>query len=347
MAKRVCVGSRLTKPVLLAVRYNEEMHVHGLHHITAIASNPKVTFDFYTKTLGLRLVKKSVNQDDVATYHLFFGDRTGEPGMDLTFFTFQPAQQGVRDAGQVNMISLAVPLDSLEFWQERFQSLKVKTEKITERFGYERFVFYDPDDQRLELVGIPDSELAGLSSPEQIWTTSEISMSQAIRCFHSARLAVAIAAWMTPVLDTLGYTEQEVSQDIALYALHQDSRSHRAQFVELEEVSVTGQGFNAAGTVHHIAFEVPDDAALRVFQARLMEIGLSPTPIIDRYYFHSVYFRTRAGILCELATSGPGFVADEDENHLGERLALPPFLEDQRAEIEANLEPLETPNEVA
>ncbi len=315
------------------------MNVRGIHHITAIASYPQRTYDFYTGVLGLRLVKKSVNQDDVGTYHLFFGDRTGEPGMDLTFFTFQPAMQGERDVGQVTMISLAVPLSSLTFWRERFQQFSVAMESQQNRFGYERFVFFDPDNQQLELVGVPDAELRSLGADKDVWTTEEVGFEQAIRCFFSAGLSVASESWISPVLSLLGY-ESVGSRDnsVSLWRLPEEEfGSHRAVFLEVETTSLNESGYPGAGTVHHIAFSVPDKEALRDFQARLVQIGLQPTPIIDRFYFQSVYFRTRAGILLELATMGPGFAVDESESTLGEKLALPPFLESQRAAIEARL----------
>ena len=279
--------------------------IHGIHHITAIASDPQQTYDFYTKVLGLRLVKKSVNQDDVATYHLFFGDTVGSPGMDLTFFTFQPAHQGKRGAGLVTTISLAVPKNSLKFWVERFTKLGIKHEPITTVFEQQRLAFYDYDDQRLELV----AAATATSDLENVWTTDEITAKVAIRSFYSATLSVPDRLLIEPVLQLLGYELVAVGEVGLLYRL---------------------PGANKAA----------DQAALLQLRTKLMAVGLYPTQIIDRYYFQSVYFRVPAGILFELATEGPGFAADEPVETLGEKLALPPFLEHARSEIEAGLQPI-------
>lgn len=310
--------------------------VRGIHHITAIASDPQETVHFYTKVLGLRLVKKSVNQDDVATYHLFFGDTTGEPGMDLTFFTFQPAVPGQRGMGQVTLISLAVPEDSLSFWKERLELHDVKQEEIIERFGRPRLVFYDRDDQRLELVGVSREEINTYS--DTIWITKEVGEKEAIRAFYSARLASAHIALIEPTLTKiLGYIAVDSDEHIQLYQL---PKNQRAAFLEVDTDPELVSGFTMAGTVHHIAFEVKDEKTQLAIRDKIFQLGLYPTEVIDRYYFKSVYFRTPAGILCEIATSGPGFTADEDEKSLGQKLALPPFLERRRTEIEANLVPI-------
>lgn len=310
--------------------------IAGIHHITAIATDPNVTIDFYTRVLGLRLVKKSVNQDDVATYHLFFGDRTGEPGMDLTFFTFQPAMPGLRGTGQVTTVSLAVPETALEWWIKRFDQLGVEHEGLRQDFNRSRIVFYDPDQQRLELVGINQQEMSQFS--DHVWTTDEVNETVAIRYFYSAKLSVESDALIEPILQTiLGYAKIDQQQNVLLYKL---PHAERAAFLELEEAPSLEPGLTAAGTVHHIAFEVEDEAAQLEVRDRVLELGLHPTQVINRFYFKSVYFRTPAGILFEIATKGPGFTADEPEAELGEKLALPPFLEPRRAEIEAGLPPI-------
>lgn len=305
--------------------------VLGIHHITAIASNPRQTIHFYTTILGLRLVKKSVNQDDVATYHLFFGDTTGDPGMDLTFFTFSPVYQGERGTGQVTLISLAVPESSLPFWKKRFEQHAVTHESIVERFGKQRLIFYDHDNQKLELVGVSPKEL----DSRNVWTTQEILSDVAIVSFYSARLTVERGSLLEPVLALLGYVPLGEEKGVSLYTLREGSR---AVYLELEKSE--GPGVNANGTVHHIAFVVEHEEHQLAMREALLRLGLAPTPQIDRYYFKSVYFRTPGGILFELATKGPGFTADEDEKHLGTTLALPPFLENQREDIEAGLEKL-------
>ncbi|MEX1247812.1 MAG: VOC family protein [Anaerolineales bacterium] len=307
----------------------------GIHHITAIGSDPQKLIDFYTQVLGLRLVKKSVNQDDVSAYHLFFGDKTGEPGMDLTFFTFPQAAPGSRGRGLVTTISLAVPAASLPFWQTRFDHLGVRHEGIHMQFDWQQLVFYDFDDQRLELVGVSDKTLPHSA---HLWTTREIGAEQAIRHFHSARLTVTNKASVEPVLEeVLGYRQENVDGSITLY--HHPGLQ-RAAYLEVEEAPSLPMGYNAVGTVHHIAFAAEDETTQLELRDKVITLGQRPTEVIDRYYFKSVYFRIPAGILFELATMGPGFTADESEAELGQRLALPPFLEEYRQQIEAGLVPV-------
>ncbi len=304
----------------------------GIHHITAIASNAQENIDFYTKTVGLRLVKKTVNQDDVETYHLFFGDKLGHPGMDLTFFIFQPSVQGRRGNGLVTNISLTVPEDSLEFWKARFESLSVKHEQIIERFGRKRILFYDNDDQQLELVGVPKMEL---DKDSDVWVTDEVTKENAVRSFYSASLSVISFATVEPILNhVFNYEKVDVDDHIHLFAV---PGSKRANFLEVHELPSEEVGYNAAGTVHHIAFRARDEEEQQKMRDKVASLGLYPTEVIDRFYFKSVYFRTPAGILFEIATDGPGFTADEKEGDLGKKLALPPFLEPEREMIEANL----------
>ncbi len=305
----------------------------GIHHITAIGSDPQRLVDFYTQILGLRLVKKTVNQDDVSAYHLFFGDREGGPGMDLTFFTFLPASPGSRGNGLVTNISLAVPTGALPFWKERFDTLGVKHEGIITQLGWQRIVFYDYDDQRLELVEVDPANF----DDKDLWTTPDINAEHAIRQFHSALLSVHDKQLVEPILAAFGYAVESSEGNLTRYHL---PGLQRAEFVELEEDPSKPAGFNASGTVHHIAFSVSDEAAQQAVRQSIAGMGLHPTKMIDRFYFKSIYFRTPAGILFELATMGPGFTADEDLATLGEALSLPPFLEEHRAQIEAGLAPV-------
>lgn len=309
----------------------------GIHHITAIASQAQATVDFYTQTLGLRLVKKTVNQDDPQTYHLFFGDKLGEPGMDLTFFIFLPATQGQGGNGLVTKISLAVPQSSLNFWQQRLTKFKVRQRQIARHFGHERLVFFDQDEQQLELVGVDESKL---QNNDRVWTTTDVSLNEAIRHFHSATLSVASLASIEPVLtQVFGY--QKIDQEKHLH-LFKTPQSTRAELLEISETPDLGAGFNAAGTVHHIAFRAQGEQQQLELRQKVLSIGLYPTEVINRFYFKSVYFRTRAGILFEIATDGPGFTADEKAGELGTHLSLPPFLEPERAAIEKLLTPVTT-----
>ena len=309
----------------------------GIHHITAIASHAQKTIDFYTKTLGLRLVKKSVNQDDVSTYHLFFGDKTGNPGMDLTFFIFLPPTKGVSGSGLVTTIAFAVHDDALPFWHDRLSQFNKVHEEIVERFGKKRIIFFDEDHQQIELVGVPRSEM---EENLDVWTTEAISKTHTIQSFYSATLSVTSIASIEPVLThVFGYKHASSEDHIHLYDLEHASR---ARYIEVSEEPSADFGQSGAGTVHHIAFRAKDETEQAQMRKKVIELGLFPTEVIDRFYFKSVYFRTPAGILFEIATDGPGFTADEKEEELGKKLALPPFLEGQRKEIEAQLVPITT-----
>lgn len=307
--------------------------ISGIHHITAIASEAQKTYDFYTNILGLRLVKKSVNQDQTEAYHLFFGDKIGEPGMDLTFFTFPGIGRGNQGAGAVTLISLAVPESSLEFWSKRFDAKDVRHEQIIERFDYKRLAFQDFDGQRLEFVGIPKLETV----TENVWTTSDISIAQAIRHFHCARITLRSQQVIHKVLDEFGYQKKLSEDNLILFQL---PKLKRAENLEIAIDASVPHDSGMAGCVHHIAFAVKDEEEELFWREKLRELGLQPTQVIDRYYFKSVYFRLPEGVLFELATMGPGFTVDEAEETLGQKLALPPFLEHQRESIERNLIPI-------
>jgi len=306
----------------------------GIHHITAIASSAKENLHFYTEILGLRLVKKTVNQDDTATYHLFYGDRLGNPGMDLTFFIFLPAMQGQHGTGQVTKISLAVPENALSFWKQRFETFNVSHGSITTKFDLQRLAFSDSDGQALELVELPN---IGLDGQGDLWT-EVIAQDFAIRNFYSATLSTSSMALVEPILEQVfGYERIRAEGTTHLYTI---KGANRAESLEVSEDSNGTPGFNAAGTVHHIAFRAADEKEQLIMREKAIQLGLIPTEIIDRFYFKSVYFRTPAGILFEIATDGPGFTADQTEETLGKTLALPPFLENQREQIEKDLIPL-------
>lgn len=311
--------------------------ISGIHHITAIASNGAHNVHFYTQILGLRLVKKTVNQDDTSTYHLFFGDREGNPGMDLTFFIFQPSMQGKRGNGLVTTISLTVPEISLQFWKKRFEDYKVKHTEVSKQFGTNRITFYDEDDQQLELVGL---RKAHFDDTSDIWTTKEVSKEHAIRSFYGASLSVHNKMMVEPILtEVFGYKKVAETGNVTQYLIE---GSKRAASIEVIEDSNTEFGFNAAGTVHHIAFRAKDENHQQELREKVVQFGIQTTEVINRFYFKSVYFRIPAGILFEIATDGPGFTADEELAELGTHLALPPFLEPHRKQIEANLPLLST-----
>lgn len=305
--------------------------VLGIHHITAIASDAQKTYDFYAGLLGLRLVKKTVNQDDVTAYHLFFGDKLGNPGMDLTFFVFQNVPQGTHGTGEVAVISLAVPEKSLDFWQKRLSQAKVKFDRA-EDFGTQRISFQDHDGQQLQLVGVPKNEL---HESGKTWTTPEVSKANAIRYFYGATFTVVTMSSIESLLkDVLGYSISQKNGKSTQFVIEANGQK---SFLEVTEETRKAPGINAVGTVHHIAFRVRDELHQLTIREQVIQAGLYPTQVIDRFWFKSVYFRTPAGILFELATDGPGFAVDESVEELGETLVLPPFLEKHRSQIEAGL----------
>ena len=303
------------------------MQVTGIHHITSISSDAGKTLQFYSEILGLRLVKKSVNQDDVSTYHLFFGNTVGSPGIDLTFFPFQPVRNGVQGIGSVTTIQFAIPQGSISFWKKRFETLKVEHSEEYTKFGFPRLPFQDFDGQQFELVEVPATEL-GLH--DLVWETEQINGKVAIHHFFGAELSIPAIETIAPVLSLFGYTKVETeNHQNQLYMCEHGV----ANYLELQLDRSQPMAYSGAGSVHHIAFGVEDEAELVTFQRALQEIGLRPTQVVERYYFQSVYFLTEAGILFELATHQPGFTVDESADTLGNDLKLPPFLEAQREAI--------------
>lgn len=314
----------------------QTLRTTGLHHITAISSNAQKTYDFYHTILGLRLVKRSVNQDDPSTYHLFFGNHLGSPGMDLTFFPFRGATAAQRGHGEARLIGLTVQAGSLPFWQQRFEALDVKHEAPQERFGRKRLIFFDNDDQALELVEVATTEI----EPHFLETLAQhkaIPPARAIVSFHGIALHVADQSSLIPLLKLLGYEAVDRAQNTHLYQIPKQLNAS-----QLEVITDIHQApaISGAGAIHHIAFGVADETMQQAYQKALEEMGIRATEIIDRYYFKSVYFRTKVGILFELATHAPGFAVDEPVATLGQKLALPPFLEPYRKVIDQQLPPL-------
>ena len=306
--------------------------IKGLHHITAIASNAKKNFDFYTQVLGLRMVKKTVNFDDPGTYHFYYGDEQGTPGTILTFFPWQGIGQGRTGTGMATEIGYAVPKDSLPFWQERFRQFNVKHGEIGELFGEQVLPFQDPDGLNLNLI-VPKS-----TDERKPWTTTDVDTNNATRGFHNVTLNLrSVGPTATILSDIFGY--EEVAKEGTRTRL-QTSSIPTASIVDLIESPTEGRGHGAAGTNHHVAFRVENDAILMEFREKILKKGLQITPKIDRDYFYSLYFREPGGVLFELATDNPGFTRDEALAELGSNLKLPKQYEGQRAKIEAVLPPL-------
>lgn len=303
-------------------------NVLGIHHVTAVTSEIRDNLRFYTEVMGLRLVKKSVNQDDVSAYHLFYADAVGSPGTDLTFFDWPKIGPNMMAGGQVSQTTFRVAKESLDWWQERVEALGLPTERGLDVSGRDSISFADPEGQALELVD--DTGMPGEVHP---WTKS-VPEEHALRGILGVDLSSVRPAHTQRVLtEVLGFNRIEPG-------VFEVKSEEAIGQVRLLDASSRGIGRVGAGGVHHVAFRVRDDEHLREVQERAESLGLQTSGYVDRFYFHSVYFREPGGVLFELATDGPGMHADEPMETLGERLALPPFLEGRRESIEAGLKPL-------
>ena len=303
-----------------------ENRILGLHHITAIADNAKRNHEFYTKVLGLRMVKKTVNFDDPGTYHFYFGDEAGTPGTILTFFPWEGIGQGRTGTGMATSIGYSVPKDSLEFWADRFKQFNVKQDSIREKLGEQYLSFKDPDGLNIDLIVSNDED------KRKPWETDDVKANIATKGFHNITLTLKkIEATAEILTDILGYKLLE--QDGNRYRFITDAID-TANIVDLLELPDGKPGHNAAGTNHHVAFRVKDDAILMEYREKVLSKGLSITPKIDRDYFFSLYFREPGGVLFELATDNPGFTKDEPLNELGTHLKLPGQYEPAREKIE-------------
>ena len=297
------------------------MRSAGIHHITAIAGDPQANLDFYTETLGLRFVKRTVNFDDPGSYHFYFGDNIGSPGTIITFFPWPGARRGTRGSGQVTSVSFAIPRNSIAFWKERLRANHVVAEEISDRFGNKALRFLDPDGLMLELMESPV-------------IPNEGRMGHTVRGFAAPTLEVRhLERTERLLIEILGF--EFLGEENNRRRLR-GSGSNTAAEVDLVSADI-GFGLVAVGSVHHIAFRVVNDEEQLRVRERLVERGLNVTPVIDRQYFHSIYFREPNGILFEVATDGPGFLIDESADQLGESLKLPPIYESARSEIERAL----------
>lgn len=317
------------------------MQLGGIHHITAITGNASQNVAFYTQVLGMRLVKKTVNQDDVSAYHLFYGDEIGHPGTELTFFDWPQAGPTREGTGMISAIMLGVRgRAALDWWSKRLSEFGIEHNGIQVRAEDGRAVlaFKDPEGQRLELLD-DEGKMAGVA-----WQKSPIPAEMAIRGLYGVRFTIKqldrTALLLTEVLGFRRARSYHNAEQHEVIIFEVGSGGPGAE-VHLEVRPDLPFGRPAIGGVHHVAFRTPDDAEQEQWQALIAQAGGRPTQIIDRFYFHSIYFREPGGILCEIATDGPGFATDEDPATLGESLALPPFLEPHRKEIEAGLQPIQ------
>ena len=304
----------------------------GIHHITAIANDPQRNLDFYTQVLGLRFVKRTVNFDDPASYHFYFGDQTGKPGTIVTFFPWPGARRGTRGTGQVTAISWAVPAGSIDYWNQRLKSEGLIVEGKTHRFDEQLLRFLDPDGLLIELNASDSPGDVDLDFE------SDVPREFAVRGFHAPTLEVQGMSATEELLVTFGFYFIGQEGRRRRFALDKRSTSARVDLLESPEAQF---GNISAGTVHHIAFRCANEEEQLRWREKLVDLGLQVTPVIDRQYFHSIYFREPNYILFEIATDGPGFMIDEPVDELGRGLKLPRQLEPQRKWIEQALPAIE------
>ena len=309
----------------------------GLHHVTAIAGPAQENLDFYAGVLGMRLVKRSVNQDDPGTYHLFYADAEGRPGTDLTFFPWSHMAPSREGHGLSTEVSLAVPNGSLSYWTERLSHYGVATAPVETRFGERVLPATDPHGLRVALV-----EARGATArPFTPWERSPVPADHQIRGLESARLSERDLAPSTAFLtDVLGFTRLGAENGWDRYGLNGGGSG---AYVDVQQTHGGSRGAWGIGSIHHLAWRVDDEEHQLAVRTRVEAAGRRPTPVIDRFWFKSVYFTEPGGVLFELATDGPGFAVDEDPSHLGESLVLPPWLEADRPRIEAGLPTLRIP----
>ena len=303
--------------------------IRGLHHVTAISGPAQENLDFYAGVLGMRLVKKSVNQDDPGTYHLFYADAAGSPGTDLTFFPWSQMAPARRGHGLATEVALTVPAGSLGFWATRLERYGVEMGAVEERFGARTLPLLDPHGMPLTLT--ESSERRGFEP----WSGGPVAPEQQVRGLEGAR------AWERELAPTAEFLERAMG----FRKLGEERGWERCVvgettsggWFDLKAAPDAPRGAWGTGAIHHLAWRVDDLEHQRLVRARVGEEGARPTPVIDRFWFQSVYFREPGGVLFELATDGPGFAVDEAPEHLGESLVLPPWLEPERAGIEAVL----------
>ncbi|MBO0707224.1 MAG: ring-cleaving dioxygenase [Candidatus Dormibacteraeota bacterium] len=306
----------------------------GLHHVTAIGGDPQRNLEFYIRTLGLRLVKRTVNFDDPGTYHFYFGDELGRPGTLLTFFPWADAPTGRRGTGQVTTTTFSVPAGSLDWWQARLRR-EGREANLASSGESATLVFEDPDGLQLALAEAP-------GDPRPAWTQGTLGADQAIRGLNSVTLTVSDARPTVEMLGVLGMTQVGEGPRGLRFAA---AGNGPGSLVDLVEAPGAQRGVVASGTVHHVAWRTPDDATQAEWLERLRELDVPVTPVRDRQYFHSIYFREPGGVLFEIATDQPGFATDETPAELGTALKLPAWLETGRAQIEGAVTPIQLPAE--
>lgn len=313
--------------------------ITGIHHVTAITSNAEKNYDWFTNILGMRLVKKTVNQDDIHTYHLFFADDEGNPGTDMTFFDFPNIQKGSKGTDDISRTSFRVPDDrALEYWLERFKYYNVKHSEIKKQFGINTIQFEDFDEQQYQLVS--DESIGGVE-PGIAWKNGPVPQEFGITGLGPVLIRVSDLNRMTDIIEnTLGFMKTSQENQLHLFETEKGGNGGRLIIEESTFLPAARQGY---GNVHHVAFRVNDKDALDYWINQFTELSFTHSGFVDRFYFKSLYARLYPNILFELATDGPGFI-DHQENYetLGETLALPPAFEEHREEIEKIVRPIDT-----
>ncbi len=309
--------------------------IFGIHHITCIAGDAQENLDFYAGVLGMRLVKRSVNQDAPDTYHLFYADGEGTPGTDLTFFPWPNMNRAQDGTGLTVEVSLAVPAGSLSYWKQRLQDRGIRADEAETRFGEAALPFGDPHGLRLALVETGDERNF------VPWPQSPVPAEFQVRGLHCVRLWERSLAPTAALLSLMGLELVGEEDGWHRYGV---SGGGSGKIIDIQELPQQARGRQGVGGVHHVAWRTRDAEEEMAIRSVIERVGLQPTSLIDRFWFESVYFREPGGVLFELATDGPGFGVDEDAAHLGEKLVLPPWLEAQRPIIEAGLPPLQMPN---
>ena len=309
--------------------------IQGLHHITAMASDPQANIDFYHAILGQRLIKRTVNFDDPGTYHFYFGDEVGTPGTILTFFPWRHLKRGERGNGEATAVAYNIHPSSVDFWQERLKAHGISLGETQTRFGQEVLPFHDPDGMRVELI------VNGQPTAIQSWEDGPVAAQHALRGFHSVTLWVGQAQATAELLTgSMGY--QFVGQEGSRYRFR-GAADNVGLLVDLLERPDKPRARMGAGSIHHIAFRTVDDSEQQEYLTLLRGQGYNVSPVMDRQYFHSIYFRAPDGTLFEVATDAPGFLYDEPAAELGQSLKLPAWLEPSRAEISQSLPLIELP----
>ncbi|HSO58814.1 MAG TPA: ring-cleaving dioxygenase [Paenisporosarcina sp.] len=313
-------------------------HLKGIHHVTAITSSAEKNYEFFTYVLGMRLVKKTVNQDDIKTYHLFFADDKGSAGTDMTFFDFPNIPKGTHGTNEISKTSFRVPTDAaLDYWVKRFNRLEVKHSGIQEQFGKQTLSFVDFDDQQYQLIS--DEFNKGIASGTP-WQKGPIPLEFAITGLGPIFVRIADVNYFKQILEK-AMLFKEIAVEGSYHLFEVGEGGNGAQVI-VEHNDVLPDGQQGFGTVHHVAFRVEDRAVLDEWTDRLENLGFRTSGYVNRHFFESLYTRVTPQILFEFATDGPGFMGDEPYETVGEKLSLPPFLEPNREQIEKLVRPIDT-----